>query len=148
MAKIRQNRPSWDETFVKMCQVIAQRSPDPDYQVGCVIARQDNVVVGIGYNGAPRAIAADQVPWDSEDKHFFVCHAEFNAILNANSAVVGCKLYTLLFPCFECMKMIIQSGIRDVYYRDDSKIGKGNPKFVKSREMAEMAGVNLHKLDF
>lgn len=143
---IRKDRASWDEVFMKMAQVMAERSPDPDYQVGAIIVTPQNTVAGTGYNGAPRGIDQDLVPWDSEDKHFYVAHAEANAILNATQDLHGCRIYVILYPCFECMKMIIQTGIKEVIYLDDSKLRKGNQKFVWSKKLADEAGIKLRQL--
>ncbi len=143
---VRKARSSWDEVFMKMAQVMAERSPDPDYQVGAIIVTPQNTVAGAGYNGAPRGIDQDLVPWDSEDKHFYVAHAEANAILNATQDLHGCRIYVILYPCFECMKMIIQTGIKEVIYLDDSKLRKGNQKFVWSKRLAEEAGIKLRQL--
>lgn len=143
---IRQNRASWDQVFMEMAQAIAKRSPDPDYQVGAIIVTPDNTVAGAGYNGAPRGIDQNLVPWDSEEKHFFIAHAEANAILNATQDLHGCRVYVILYPCFECMKMIIQTGIKEVIYADDSKLQKGNPKFIWAEKLAQMAGVTIRHL--
>lgn len=143
---IRSNRASWDEVFMEMAQVIAKRSPDPDYQVGAIIVTPENTVAGAGYNGAPRGIDQNFVPWDSEEKHFFVAHAEANAILNATQDLHGCRIYVILYPCFECMKMIIQAGITEVIYADDSKLEKGNIKFTWAEKLAQMAGVTIRNL--
>lgn len=143
---IRQNRASWDEVFMEMAQVIAKRSPDPDYQVGAVIVTPQNTVAGAGYNGAPRGIEQDSVPWNNEDKHFYIAHAEANAILNATQNLHGCRIYVVLYPCFECMKMIIQTGIVEVIYLDDSKLKNNNPKFVWAKRLAEKAGIKLRQL--
>jgi dCMP deaminase len=90
------------------------RSKDPNTQVGACIVNSDKRIVGIGYNGFPRGCSDDELPWarENEDplqtKYPFVCHAEMNAILNKNSAdVKGCTIYTALFPCNECTKLII-----------------------------------------
>ena len=142
---IRQNRASWDQVFMEMAQAIAKRSPDPDYQVGAIIVTPDNTVAGAGYNGAPRGIDQNLVPWDSEEKHFFIAHAEANAILNATQDLHGCRIYVILYPCFECMKMIIQTGIKEVVFLDDSKLKNGNVKFVWAKDLAEKAGIVLRQ---
>lgn len=102
--------------FVQLAEHIAGWSKDPSSKVGCVIADPSHRVVGLGYNGFPRGVD------DSEDryanrsqKYGLVVHAEANAILNANKSVVGCVLYTLMYPCSNCAKMIIQSGIARLF---------------------------------
>ena len=102
------------------------RSKDPNTQVGACIVNPDKRIVGIGYNGFPQGCSDDDLPWGREDadafntKYPYVCHAEQNAILNKNSATLkNCTLYVALFPCNECTKMIIQSGITRVVYVND-----------------------------
>ena len=92
----------------------AMRSKDPQTQVGACIVNQDKRIVGVGYNGFPKGCSDDALPWarEAEDpfdtKYPYVCHAEQNAILNKNSAdVKGCTIYTAMFPCNECTKMIV-----------------------------------------
>ncbi len=104
----------------------AMRSKDPNTQVGACIVNPERRIVGIGYNGFPRGCSDEELPWarEHEDplqtKYPFVCHAEMNAILNKNSADVrGCTIYVALFPCNECTKLIIQSGISEVVYLSD-----------------------------
>jgi dCMP deaminase len=101
-------------------------SADPSTQVGACIVDADARIVGIGYNGFPRGCSDDDLPWDRtgdtelDTKYPYVCHAEMNAILNKNSASLkGCRIYVALFPCNECTKLIIQSGITEVVYYSD-----------------------------
>merc|ERR1719414_1153873 len=129
----------------------AMRSKDPHTQVGAVIVNpQNNRIVGVGYNGMPTGCDDDNLPWGKtssnrlETKYMYVCHAEMNAILNKNSAnVEGCKIYVALFPCNECAKMIIQSGIKEVVYLSDKHGAK--PEFIASRKILQMAGVAIRQ---
>lgn len=135
---------SWDECFMRMAHVIAQRSKDPSTRLGAVVVTPNNVVVGMGYNGWPRGIEADELPWDREGqldntKYAYVCHAEENAIYNANNSTDGCKIYCALFPCNECAKTIIQNGIKEVIYEDDKY--HDEPAFIASRKLFELSGV-------
>lgn len=124
----------------------AQRSKDPSSQVGACIVNTDKKIVGIGYNGMPNGCSDDKLPWSREasnkldTKYPYVCHAEMNAILNKNSAdVKGCTLYVALFPCNECAKLIIQSGIRKVVYLSDKYHEK--PEMIASRTLLDLAGI-------
>ncbi|OGH64756.1 MAG: cytidine deaminase [Candidatus Magasanikbacteria bacterium RIFCSPHIGHO2_01_FULL_41_23] len=124
MQTARQNYISWDECFMRMARVIAERSKDPSTQVGAVVVDQNNVVVGLGYNGLPRGIENDQLTWEREGdflntKYAYVCHAEENAIYNSNVSTKGGKLYSTLFPCNECAKALIQNGIVEVIFESD-----------------------------
>ncbi|MEN8252130.1 MAG: dCMP deaminase family protein [Patescibacteria group bacterium] len=135
----------WDETFVLMSDLIAMRSKDPSTQVGACIVNDDNIIVGLGYNGFPRGCHDDKLPWcrDGEtldSKYAYVVHAEANAIMNANNDVQNCRIYVNLFPCNECVKIIIQSGIKEVIYVSDKYADLDI--FKASRKMLETAGIN------
>jgi dCMP deaminase len=144
----RENTISWDECFMRMAHLIAERSKDPSTQAGAVIVDQTNVVTGMGYNGFPRGIENDKFPWEREGgfletKYAYVCHAEENAIYNANNSLKGCKLYCTLFPCNECAKAIIQNGIKEVVFESD----KYNTvdAFIASRRLLDAAGITLRQ---
>jgi len=114
---------NWDEYFMGIAMLSAQRSKDNSTQVGACIVNDEKKIVAVGYNGMPTGCDDDDMPWEREadsaldTKYPFVCHAELNAILNRNSAnLKGCTLYVTLFPCNECAKAIIQSGIKKVVY--------------------------------
>lgn len=107
---------------MKMAEVIAQRSPDPHQQVGAIIVDNNNIILGAGYNGMPRGVDQDRFGWDKDadflyNRDTYVVHAEENAILNASQNVRGAEIYCTLFPCNECAKVIIQSGISEVIYK-------------------------------
>ena len=139
---------SWDEYFMGVAMLAACRSKDPSTQVGACIVSQDNIIVSTGYNGMPKGCSDDEFPWDREGadtKYPFVVHAELNAILNANGRDLrGCKLYVALFPCNECAKAIIQSGIREIYYLSDKYAT--TPTTLASKRMLDAAGVKYTKL--
>ncbi|MBR6580430.1 MAG: dCMP deaminase family protein [Ruminococcus sp.] len=116
----------WDEYFMGIAIFSAQRSKDNNTQVGACIVNDEKKIVAVGYNGMPTGCNDDEMPWEREGetsldtKYPFVCHAELNAILNRNSAnLKGCTLYVTLFPCNECAKAIIQSGIKKVIYKSN-----------------------------
>lgn len=128
----------------------AKRSKDPNTQVGACIVNDKNRIVGAGYNGLPAGCHDDEFPWAKqggflETKYAFVCHAELNAILNnIGMDLQGCRIYTALFPCNECSKSIIQSGIKEVIYLSDKYEGTESSK--ASRWMLESAGVSYRKV--
>lgn len=145
----REDYISWDEYFMGVARLSAQRSKDPSTQVGACIVNTDKKIVGIGYNGMPTGCQDDQLPWSRcgaflDTKYAYVCHAEMNAILNSYKALKNCTIYVDLFPCNECAKMIIQSGIRRVVYLSD-KYGHLDP-FVASRKLLTLAGVSITQL--
>ena len=146
----RENYISWDEYFMGVAVLAAQRSKDPNTQVGACIVSQDNIILSTGYNGFPVGCSDDDYPWeregDSNDtKYPYVVHAELNAILNANGrSLRDAKLYVALFPCNECAKAIIQSGIREVIYLSDKYAQ--TPTTQASKKMFLSAGVKLRQL--
>lgn len=145
----RENVLSWDEYFMGLAHLSALRSKDPSTQVGAVIVDQNNKVVSIGYNGLPRGCSDDEFPWGregnmQESKYAYVVHAELNAILNSPRPVTGCTLYVSLFPCNECAKAIIQSGICKIIYESD-KYADTDATII-SKRMLTAAGVELVQL--
>ncbi|KAH8240205.1 hypothetical protein KR032_012164 [Drosophila birchii] len=168
----RNNYLHWDDYFMATSILSAKRSKDPVTQVGACIVDSQNRIVAIGYNGFPRNCSDDEFPWSKakkshddydplEDKTMYVVHAEANAILNSNGAsLTGTRLYTTLFPCNECTKLIIQvmirspwclyliifippsflqSGIAQILYLSDKYAEK--PKYRASKRMLDAVGV-------
>ena len=142
---------SWDEYFMGIAMLAAKRSKDPSTQVGCCIVSQDNIIISTGYNGMPKGCSDDEFPWDRKGeneaatKYPYVVHAELNAILNANGRDLrGSKLYVALFPCNECAKAIIQSGVKEVYYLSDKYADSMST--LASKRMLDAAGVKYHQL--
>jgi dCMP deaminase len=148
--KKRQDYISWDEYFMGVALLSARRSKDPNTQVGACIVNEKNKIVGAGYNGLPIGCDDDEFPWDKKGdflntKYPYICHAELNAILNnIGMDLKGCKIYTALFPCNECTKAIIQSGIKEVIYLSDKY--EGTDAARASRLMLERSGVSYRKV--
>ena len=143
---------SWDEYFMGIASLSALRSKDPNTKVGACIVDEDNKVVSIGYNGMPRQVDESQLSWSREgegldSKYLYVCHAEFNAILNTRNgaALKGCKLYVTLFPCNECAKAVIQVGIKEVIFMDNKY--KDTISVQASLKMLQLAGVKVRQYD-
>lgn len=141
---------SWDEFFMGVAELSAKRSKDPSTQVGACIVDKENKIVGVGYNGFPRLAegnnADELLPWAKtgssvlETKYIYVCHAELNAICNKNTASInGCKMFVTLFPCNECTKLMIQSGIKEVIYKDDKY--HDSEETIASRKMLDLANI-------
>jgi dCMP deaminase len=152
MAKVRKRSDyiGWDEYFMGVALLSAQRSKDPSTQVGACIVNQDKKIVGVGYNGFPKGCDDDTFSWAREGdfldtKYPFVCHAELNAILNSISRdLSGCSIYVALFPCNECAKAIVQAGISEVVYLDDKYADTDSVK--ASKQIFGYSGVSLRKL--
>ena len=143
---------SWDEYFMGIAMLAAKRSKDPSTQVGACIVSPDNIIISTGYNGMPKGCSDDDFPWqrtgadEIETKYPYVVHAELNAILNSNGRDLrGSRIYVALFPCNECAKAIIQSGIKEVIYLSDKYTGTmGN---LASKRMLMAAGVNFIRME-
>ena len=147
----RKDYISWDEYFMGIALLAAKRSKDPNTQVGACIVNSSNKIMSIGYNGLPAGCDDDAFPWEREGensydtKYPYVCHAELNAILNNRGAdLEGCSIYVALFPCCECAKAIIQSGIKKVLYISD-KYGKSD-SVRASKRMFDSAGVEYRQI--
>ena len=127
---------SWDDYFMSVAFLSAQRSKDPNKQVGAVIVGPGKIICGVGYNGFPRGCGDTELPWakkSREDdpmdtKYAYVCHAEMNAIMNKNAqSLDGASLYVTMYPCNECAKLVIQSGIKEVVFFEGKDIHASNP---------------------
>jgi len=143
----REDYISWDEYFMGVAMLSAARSKDPNTQVGACIVSQDNKILSMGYNGFPIGCSDDDFPWNRDgdpynNKYFYSTHSELNAILNyRGGSLEGCKLYVTLFPCNECAKAVIQSGIRTIIYADDKYAD--TPSVRASKRMLTAAGVEF-----
>ena len=146
----RQNYINWDQYFMGVAELSALRSKDPNTQVGCCIASPDNKIYSLGYNGLPTGLSDDEFPWENkaenveDTKYPYVCHSELNAILNfTGHSLKGCRLYVTLFPCNECAKAIIQSGIVEVIYKDN--IYPDSISTITSMKMLKAAKIKITK---
>ena len=142
---------NWEEYFMGIAMLAAKRSKDPNTQVGACIVSKDNIIISTGYNGMPKGCSDDEFPWarsgaEVDTKYPYVVHAELNAILNANGRDLrGSRIYVALFPCNECAKAIIQSGVKEALYLSDKyKDTMGN---LASKRMLDAAGVKYTQLN-
>lgn len=140
----------WDEYFMGIAILSSKRSKDPGTQVGACIVTPDKRIVGVGYNGFPAGCSDDEFPWERDGdflgtKYAYVCHAELNAILNSIKSLKGCSIYVDLFPCNECAKAIIQSGISEIVYLSDKY--NNTDSNIASKKLLNSAGVKLRKLE-
>ncbi|KAK9108489.1 hypothetical protein Syun_024500 [Stephania yunnanensis] len=150
----RQKYLSWDDYFMAIAFLSAERSKDPNRQVGACLVSHDGIILGIGYNGFPRRCSDDKLPWAKKSisgdpldtKYPYVCHAEVNAILNTNHAsAVGQKLYVTMFPCNECAKIIIQSGVSEVIYFVEKKLNASDVNYVVHYNLKALSGCVVRK---
>lgn len=141
----REDFLSWDEYFMGLALLSAERSKDPNSQVGACIVDDNNKIVSVGYNGAPTGYDDDKdMTWERngdflDTKYAYVCHSELNAILNSKAPVSACRIYVTLFPCNECAKAIIQSGIKEIIYLSDKY--NGTESNIASKKMLDVCGI-------
>lgn len=141
----------WDEYFMGIALLSTMRSKDPNTSVGCCIVSADNKILSVGYNGMPMGCSDDEYPWEREGdpldtKYIYVCHAELNAILNYTGGNLrGSKVYTTLFPCNECTKALIQSGISEIIYYSDKYAGTDS--VIAAKRMLDSAGITYRPYD-
>lgn len=145
----REDYIKWDDYFMGIAILSGKRSKDPSTQVGACIVNKDKKIVGVGYNGFPKGCSDEDFPWEREGdfldvKYPFVMHAEQNAILNSIKKLDNCSIYVGLFPCHECAKAIIQSGIKEVIFLSDKYDGSDSNK--ASKMMFNSAGVSYRRL--
>ena len=151
MSDKRQDYISWDEYFMAVAKLAGMRSKDPNTQVGACIVSSDNKILSMGYNGFPRGCSDDDFPWAREGetldtKYVYTVHSELNAILNfRGGSLEGAKLYVSLFPCNECAKAIIQSGIKTIIYDCDKY--SGTDPVIASKKMLDAAGVSYYRYE-
>jgi dCMP deaminase len=141
---------SWDEYFMGIAKLSAMRSKDPNTSVGACIVDAGNKILSVGYNGMPRGCSDDEYPWARESeneldiKYLYVCHAELNALLNyTGTHLQNSRIYTTLFPCNECTKALIQSGIKEVIYMEDKYAD--TPSVIAAKRMMKSAGIHYRK---
>ena len=151
MIEKRKDYLNWDEYFMAVATLISKRSKDPSTQVGAIIVSKDNKILSAGYNGAPNGFSDDIIPWEREGefektKYPYICHAELNAILNNKGSILdGARIYVDLFPCNECAKAIIQTGIKEIIYKSDKY--KGTEANNVSKRMLDECGVTYRKYE-
>lgn len=120
----RKDYINWDTYFMGVAKLSALRSKDPETQVGACIINEDKRIIGIGYNGLPKGLEDDNFNWNRDGeflntKYPYIVHAEANAILNSTQSLKNSILYVTLFPCNECMKLIVQSGIKEIVFESN-----------------------------
>ena len=146
----RKDYISWNEYFMGVAMLSAQRSKDPNSQVGCCIVSDKHKILSMGYNGFPNGISDDEFPWDRngdqlDTKYLYVCHSELNAILNTNSDLKNSTLYVTMFPCNECTKAIIQKGVKRIVYLEDKY--PDSPSTIASKRMLNKVGIIVEKYE-
>ena len=140
---------AWDDYFMNIAQLSAYRSKDPSRKVGCCLVDEESKrILSIGYNGFPRGCSDQELPWGKEGewldtKYPYVVHAEANAILNSSSSLKNAVAYVTLFPCNECAKLMIQAGIKKVFFLEN--INDAHVRKAVERMFA-LADINVSQL--
>ncbi len=123
-------RLSWDETFMKITEVLAQRTSCINHQIGCVFVDDMHRIITVGYNGAIRGdlncneVGCAKVHGDPAGGPLKRCrgaHSEMNAIINCMQPerLRGTTLYITTFPCYDCMKALVQAGVKKIIYKHE-----------------------------
>lgn len=147
----KRNYLTWDQYFMGIAILSSERSKDPSTSVGACIVSQDNKILSVGYNGMPIGCSDDTFPWERtgeplDTKYLYVCHAELNAMLNyTGTNLKDSKIYTTLFPCNECTKALIQSGIKEVIFMEDKYAETDS--VIAAKKMMESAHVSYRKYE-
>lgn len=142
----------WDQYFISMAYLASMKSKDKSTKVGCVIVGPDNEVVSTGYNSFPRLLNDNVAErHDRPLKYMFMEHAERNAIANAARIGVStknCRAYMMWYPCIDCARMLIQSGITEIiihteYPGNSNVAAHWQENMAFGQEMLKECGVNI-----
>ncbi len=137
---------SWEEYFMTLALVASLKSKDSSTQVGAVISdNKSRKVISSGYNGFPRYLDDNKIPQTRPEKYLYVVHAELNAILHAERNLFDCSLYVTSFPCSECMKAVIQTGIKTVIYLNELSGKDWESSRIATMKLAELARIDVRR---
>jgi dCMP deaminase len=143
---------NWDDYFMGLAGFVSKKSKDRSTKVGCVIVGPDNEIRTTGYNNFPRGVNDDvKERHQRPEKYFWTEHAERNAIYAAarvGTPLKGCRAYLPWFPCMDCARALVQSGIVEVVgIRPDTTDAKWGADFVRAEALFAEAGVGLRYVD-
>ncbi len=142
---------TWDDYFMNVAILTSLRSKDKNTKVGATLVDSNNRIIGCGYNGLPSHLDESKFPTSRDSslpynatKYAYTIHAEMNALLNCTVYdLKNSKLYVTLFPCCDCVKMILQKGISEIIYLSDKY--HDEPHYIASRKLLDEAGVNYRQ---
>lgn len=150
---MEQTRPTWDQFYLQMADLVASRSKDRSAKIGAVLVK-NGAVISVGYNGFPRGVNDNvEARHERPAKYAYTEHGERNSIYNAARAGVstlGSTMYTQGVPCQDCARAAIQAGCSKVvaYWQANEKVFPGWIESCKiGREMLEEAGVEVVVLE-
>jgi dCMP deaminase len=142
--------PGWNEYFMKIAEVTATRSKDPSRQVGCVIVDPSSQSVKSGgYNGMVMGLEETDDIWEKPSRHFYTCHAEFNAIALAarnGISVNKCWLYCTCFPCMNCARLLIQAGIEKIKIKSGQLANSYAEEYHETYALLRKIGIEIEML--
>jgi len=142
----------WDSRFMGLALHIKEWSKDPT-KVGAVIVGDSNEIRSVGYNGFPRGVNdLDPSRMERPDKYLWGEHAERNAIYNAARVgipIEGCRIYLTWYPCADCARSIIQSGLRELIAltRPDMEDRKWGENFRVAKILLQEARVTVRFME-
>jgi dCMP deaminase len=144
----RKGYTTWDEFYMGLALWAAERSKDPNTQVGACVVDKDGYEASVGYNGMPIGMSDDEVTWQrdgkySETKYAYIVHAEANALIKTNRDVSGGTVYVSMFPCNECAKTIANCHIKRVVFKED--IYHDDEIYIASRRIFDTCGIKYEK---
>lgn len=148
------SKETWDKRFLELAADVSSWSKDPSTKVGAVLVNDQNIVVGMGYNGFPRGVKDDPERLNNRElKYKMVVHAEVNAILAAGHKAQGTRLYVypaFFTPCIcnECCKVAIQAGVKEIVGykpRYDERMARWKDSIEISKIMCDEAGVTYRE---
>lgn len=155
-------RLTWDETFMNIALIISKRAACKFHEAGMVFVDKNHRIISVGYNGPTEGddhcleVGCAKVDGDPITKKLKRCrgaHAEINSIINAQDStrLRGAIGYSLLFPCYDCMKAINNTGVKEIVYVNDYKrIQTGGEKHEEENEAWELArrrGIKIRKYE-
>lgn len=111
-----ERRPDWVGYFFTICEVVSNRSHDPDTRVGAVIVDKQFRIVSVGYNGYLQGLDDASLPKTRPEKYYYMVHAEQNAVAFANKTLSNTELFVSAFPCNMCLKLLIAAGVKRIHY--------------------------------
>ena len=137
----------WHNYFIKIANATAEKSKDPSSQVGCVIVDTDKRIVSTGFNGFVAGCNEAEMTYDRPMKYHLIIHAEMNALMFAKEPVRGCTIYVTHHPCDNCLKHLLQAGIKKVYYGSDSVVKRFSKDQLEAIDRLKKAtGVHIEQI--
>jgi len=158
----RVQRLNWDEMFMNLAVIASKRTSCVVVVTGCVFVDKDKRILSMGYNGPTEGdlhcneVGCAKIEGDPVTKKLKRCrgaHAEINGIINCLNpkSLRGSTLYTVLFPCYDCMKALNNAGIKEIIYKDVYlRTQTGGEKMEEEDEATELArakGIKISKYE-